>query len=130
MEVTIVDSEGKTLAEGKPIIVDKSQLARLMLEWEELRREMDTIETEIKQSVLQIGKTQVVGNVRATYNNPRKKYDYEGSAVKKIGHGKALEGLKLDHRKVTYDWKAICEEVDVEVSYTEGEPSVTLKLED
>lgn len=129
MGVTIVDSEGKTLAEGKPIIVDKSQLARLMLEWEELRREMDTIETEIKQSVLQIGETQVVGNVRATYNNPRKSYMYEVSAKKRISSPE-LETLKLEHKKTSYDWKEICSVMEIEVDYTEGEPSVTLKLED
>jgi hypothetical protein len=129
MEVTIVDSEGKTLAEGKPIIVDKSRLARLMLEWEELRREMDTIETEIKQSVLQIGKTQVVGNVRARYNNPRKSYMYEVSAKKRISSPE-LETLKLEHKKTSYDWKEICSVMEIEVSYTEGEPSVTLNLED
>jgi hypothetical protein len=109
--------------------VNKSRLARLMLDWEELRRSMDSIEEEIKRDVLQLGKTQVVGNVRATYNNPRKTYDYEGSAEKEIDNV-TLESLKLEHKKVVYDWKEMCNVMDVEVSYTEGQPSVTLKLED
>ena len=57
--------------------MDMSYLAEKMLEWEKLQRRADELKAMIIDTVLHIEKTQTVGNVRASYNKGRKKYDYE-----------------------------------------------------
>jgi len=57
--------------------MNTSELAQKMLTWETKKNELDALETEISTAVLEIGKTQNVGNVRATYSKGRNQYDYE-----------------------------------------------------
>jgi len=44
--------------------MDSNELARKMLAWGELQEQAAELEAEIKEAVLEIGKTQTVGNVR------------------------------------------------------------------
>ena len=106
---------------------DLSALARDMLKWEAMRRHMDDLEASIKDTVMQIEKTQTVGNVRATYSKGRKSYDYRAVL--------ALDADNPDVMKpwgkisVSYDYRQACKDLKIEdIPYTEGKPSVGLKL--
>ena len=52
--------------------MDASELAAKMLQWEEVKRSLDALTEEIQAAVLAIGKTQTVGNVRASFAAGRK----------------------------------------------------------
>jgi hypothetical protein len=102
--------------------MDASTLAVKMLQWEELTRQADAIRTEIETAVLGIGKTQTVGNVRATFSAGRRTFDYKA----------ACADLQPEHlqsfAKVSYDYKAACEAYKREAPFTQSEASVTVKL--
>jgi hypothetical protein len=105
--------------------MDSSQLARLMLDWGELCGRMEQLEVEIRAAVMEIGKTQTVGNVRATYSGGRRSYDYE-TAVK------SADVSPDDYVTVTrVDFKATCDRAMIIVGdalVTQSPPSVTVKL--
>ena len=107
--------------------IDLSNLARLMLRWEKQKRALDELEAAIKDTVLQIGKTQTVGHVRATYNNPRKSYDYEGAAD---GHPMVTDATIALFTTPKIDWRGICKHADIKPIVTPGTGpgSVSIKL--
>lgn len=85
------------------------------------------LEAEIKTCVMEIGKTQTVGNVRASYSGGRKTYDYQTPAldapVELISYHTKTETV------VTTDWKAICNEAGIEpMVLSQTAPSVTVKM--
>lgn len=111
--------------------MDKSQLAQTMLNWETKYIELVMLELAIKEAVLELEETVVTGNVRATYRKPRKTYDYKAGVA---GNRASLEiGLVAKHTETftttKTDYQAICKEAQVDVPFTEGEPSVTIKRE-
>jgi hypothetical protein len=57
--------------------MNKSDLARKMLEWEMVLSQLVEIENEISKAVLELGETVVTGNVRARYSKGRDKFDWE-----------------------------------------------------
>lgn len=61
--------------------MNASELASAMLAWENAQRLADALRAKIEAAVLKIGKTQTVGNVRASYMAGRRTFDYE-AAVK------------------------------------------------
>ena len=106
--------------------MDMSKLAEKMLEWEKAKCHLAQIEEEIQTVVLAIGKTQTVGNVRASYSGGRKSYDYESA-------GRAAPQPVIDeHTTVTtitkIDWRAICKYTEAEVPYRQSPPGVTVKI--
>lgn len=105
--------------------MDASELALAMLEYERIRKDLDALEEKIKDAVLRLESTQTVGNVRATFSAGRKSYDYEG-AVSSLD----LEDGVLDQfLKTSVDYRAACKGLGVEdVPFTQGEPSVSVKL--
>ena len=106
--------------------VDMSELANLMLEWEIIKKKLDEVEAAIKASVLQIGKTQTVGNVRASFSNGRKRYDYKSAAE---GHNMVSQETISLFTNPVIDWRAICKHVGIDdVPFTQSDPSVTVKL--
>ena len=106
---------------GTPI--DMSILAEMMLEWERRKRELDRLEKAISAQVLELGKTQVVGNVRATYSNGRKCYDYES-----VGK-QAPQEIIAKYTKQIVDWRSVCKEAGFNaVPYKMTEPRVSIKL--
>ena len=106
--------------------MDLSALAQDMLTWEKKRRELDNLEQAIKDTVLQLGQTQTVGNVRATYSKGRRSYDYRAAIS---DHGYRSPSQLSPWRKVTYDYRQACNELGIEdIPFTQGEPSVSLKL--
>jgi hypothetical protein len=105
---------------------DLSALATDMLKWERMKRGLDELGESIKDTVMQIGKTQTVGNVRATYSKGRKSYDYR-YAITVAGYDSPSQ--LEPWRKVSYDYRAACKELEIEdVPFTQGDPSVSLKL--
>ena len=103
------------------------ELAVKMLEWGELQEKANKLAEEIKAAVLISGKTQTVGNVRASYSNGRGAYDYERAFRD--------SGLTYDdiepYQKVTYDYKLACAGlfIDHKPYYVKKSgPSVSIKL--
>ena len=111
--------------------MDMSELATKMLEWEKLMCAADTLAAEIEAAVLEIGKTQTAGNVRASYSGGRKSYDYQAAAD---GHKMVSEATICLFTCIvpqTYrvDWRGICQHVGIEdIPFTQSAPSVTVKL--
>lgn len=119
--------------------MNATELATRMLEWETTQRAADALRAEIEAAVLALGKTQTVGNVRATYSAGRKSYDYEAVARAGMGSNDPAEAeiwwnVKDEHAQVIdkIDWKAVCETMHVAVDEipvkSQSEPSVTVKL--
>ena len=118
--------------------MDASELAKKMLEWESKKRELDTIEAEIKDAVMALGNTQTVGNVRATYSAGRRTFSYEAPINIEFGRAKAAgDGARISEidaairkaSKEAIDWKVACEALGLErMLEKEGAPSVALKL--
>lgn len=108
--------------------MDKSQLARLMLEWEEVKRRLDYLEAHIRNEVLQLQESQKVGNVKATYYTGRRTYDYEAACE---GTDDALVEAytipKVDWRSLALEGIGLEQE---EIPFKESQPSVSLKLLD
>ena len=137
--------------------MDNSQLATLMLEWEATQRKADALAETIKAAVLAIGKTQAVGNVRATFSAGRSTFDYQAAVgnaietgsispadiepwetldidyfavVESAVAGGLLSGEYLDtytRIKVDYAGAAKAFSLDAPVA-SQAEPSVTIKL--
>jgi len=106
-------------------------LALKMLRWERLLQKADALAEEIQAVVLEIGKTQTVGHVRASYSGGRKSYDYHEAAD---GHKFVSEATirlftELIPETTRINWRGICEHAGIEdIPFTQSEPSVKLKL--
>lgn len=104
--------------------MNMSELAARMLEWEDTQRKADALRSEIEAAVMDLGRTQTVGNVRASYSAGRKSYDYE-AAAKPVADEETV--ARFTTPKV--DWKGICEHVGIsDVPFTQAPASVTVKL--
>lgn len=129
--------------------MNASELATKMLDWEAKKFELDNIEEEIKQAVLELGSTQKVGNVMASYTSGRRKLDYEipgKLAPKDVIDLNTTESEFVDWEaakplidpdiiaeftKITrsINWSAVCKSAKIDpVVLEEGTPSVTVKL--
>ena len=107
--------------------MNASELAQALLLWEKLMNQAKLVEMDIQKAVLVLGKTQTVGNVRASYSGGRKTYDYQTPALD------APVELIADYTKtetvVTTDWKMICELAGKEpLVVSQTAPSVTVKM--
>jgi len=132
--------------------MNASELAKKMLEWELKYRELDILEQAIKLVVLEIEKTQTVGNVRATYSKGRSVYDYEtpgknnapASTISLNSEEKEIvdwEGLARSYDPSDtvinsftefsriVDWRKVCKDADIKpLTISQGDPSVKVKL--
>ena len=59
--------------------MDASTMASLMLDYEAAQRKADALRADIEAAVLALGKTQTVGNVRATFSAGRRTFDYRAA---------------------------------------------------
>lgn len=111
--------------------MNASMLAEKMLEWEKKRRELDLLENWIKEQVLELGQTQTVGNVRASYSAGRKSYDYETAVNdwdKTHEYGLSDDVLQK-FTKHTTDWRGVCKHYNIEeIPFSQSEPNVYLSL--
>jgi len=107
--------------------MNMSELAQKMLEWEELVKQANALEEEIKAAVLEIGKTQTVGNVRASYSGGRNTYDYETPA--KTADAELIQKYTITETVTSTDWRAICKDADIEPLIVKtSPPSIGVKL--
>lgn len=111
--------------------MNASELAGKMLEWEKAQTYADTLRAEIEAAVLEVGKTQRVGNVVASYSGGRTTYDYRAAAYT---HPMLHDIPTGAFTKVTttIDWRGICDHLKIDkavIPFTKSEPSVTVKLE-
>jgi hypothetical protein len=106
---------------------DMSELAKDMLEWESLKRSLDRLEASIKERVIALGKTQNVGNVRATYSGGRRSFDYETPG--RAADPEIIKAFTETKIVETTAWKEICERAGIEpVIISTTPPSVTVKM--
>jgi len=108
--------------------MDATELAKKMLEWQEAQAKADLLKMDIEVAVLELGKTQTVGNVRATYSAGRKSYDYE-DGWRRHGYGTGVDIEKF--QKVSYDYRKACESAGItgaDIPFTQSAPSVSLKV--
>ena len=111
--------------------MDTTELAQKMLEWERRTREADALAAEIRAAVLDLGKTQTVGHVRASYSAGRKSYNYQAAADGHPWVSMATVSLFTTTIPQTekVDWAGICKHAGIEdMPFTQSEPSVTVKL--
>jgi hypothetical protein len=95
----------------------------MMLTWEHAQREADELAAAIRDTVLELGETVVTGNVRATYRQGRKRYDYKGAA----------DGHPMVSEPTVELLRGICDHVGIEkdeIPFSQGDPSVSLKIEE
>jgi len=102
-----------------------------MARWEELKLEISKLEAEIKKEVLSLGKTQQVGNVKASFANGRKTYNYEGIA-KVIDVPPEVMDAHTQTKQIT-DWTKLVKELsppeDIMSQFVKvGNPSVSLSV--
>ena len=90
----------------------------------------NAIAEELKEEVVRLEKTQVVGDVRLTYSKGRGNTDYEACA---IAHHPTPEMIakfsKPDWGKICKEGLALGSEV-LESYYTPGTPGCTIKIEE
>lgn len=105
--------------------MDMGELARLMIEWEDGRKRLDVLESQITAAVLEHGKTVVVGNVAASYSKGRTTYDYAGA-----GKDAPEEAIQLCTEPTT-DWRSVCALAHINPPVLKvTEPSVTVKIKE
>lgn len=96
-----------------------------MLDWEQLKRQCNTLGAEIEEAVLGIGQTQTIGNVRVTYSTGRKKYDYERAAQISDVHQSTIHV----YSKTVVDWRALCKGLAIQdIPFTQSDPTAKIKL--
>jgi predicted transcriptional regulator len=111
-----------------------SELAKAMLLWEEMSRELDLLEEIIERAVVLIGETQVVGNVRVTYSKGRSKYDYESVAVREFTPEQLADYTTHVEEQVieahdVIDYMKACKDNKVEPDLVSaGTPSAEIKV--
>ena len=107
--------------------IDLSELARLMLSWEKLKKDLAVYEDAIIDTVLTLGKTQTVGNIRASYSGGHKTYDYETA-------GESAPNNIIDRHvetKMIINWRGVCQDAGIDIDdipFTKSPPRVTVKL--
>jgi hypothetical protein len=111
--------------------MDANELAKKMLEWGDRKAELDALEEEIKVAVMELGATQTVGKVRASFSTGRKSYDYQRAVESYEAQGLFTDDARKKYSKIAYDYRAICNELMiVAIPFTESPPSVTLRMMD
>lgn len=105
--------------------MDASELAQRMLEWENLKKTLDILTKAIEEAVLELGETQTVGNVRASYSQGRKTYDYKSAIEQASIEPNAL----VPFQTVNIDYRAACDNLKIaDIPFTQSPPTVTVKL--
>ena len=109
--------------------MDRTALAKYMLQWEETQNKADELRVAIQDAVFELKETQQAGNVRAVYSEGRKTYSYED-----VGSD-ASPDIVEKHTKTTTttrtDWRKIVEEMNVPkdvIPFSQGKPSAKLKI--
>jgi hypothetical protein len=109
--------------------MNASELASKMLEWEQAKINLDALEAEIKRGVLALGKTQTVGNVRASYSKGRVSYDYQTPVEAGVESGEIDPDALTVYQSIKTDWRKACQALGLDASIVkQSAPSVSIKL--
>ena len=109
--------------------MDAKELAELMLSWSDAQTEANTLRAKIEAAVMEIGKTQTVGNVKAKFSNGRKSYNYEAAAANHPMVSNATVSLFTTRPAPRIDWRGICNHAGIDdIPFTVSEPSVSVSL--
>jgi len=111
--------------------VDKSALARLMLEYEDKHRQLKEMEKAIEDMIFRLKETQIVGNVEAKYRKGRKSYKYK-EAVEAHDVPQHIINKHTTTREY-YSWSKICKDAGIdkdEIECQVGDPSVSIKVKE
>lgn len=113
--------------------VTQHVLAKLLLDWGDLHRQLLVLEDTIQASVLGLGKTVLAGNVRARYSTGRKSFNPR-AAVQALDPPVAPETLVLftsvpKTPAPRVDWRGLAKALSLDVPYEQGEPSVRVMWE-
>ena len=108
--------------------MNAKELAEKMLEYSDAQAKANRLREEIVAAVLEIGKTQTVGNVKAQFRNGRKTYDYRaGADDPRVSEAAVAQFTTQPPPRV--DWRGICKHVGIDnVPFTVSEPSVSVSL--
>ena len=108
--------------------MDKSKLARKMLEYEDKKKELDNLREEISLAVIERGESVTTGNVTFKYSKGRTTYDYEGS--QNVWPEETVKNHTTETTVTKTDWRSVCITLLVEPKVKNvGEPSVSVKIE-
>ena len=116
------------------LVNNPSELAKALLMWEEMSRELDLLEEIIEGAVLSLKETQTIGNIRATYSKGRNKYDYESVAVKMFTPEELADyTTHVDEQVIpahdVIDYMKACKDSKIDPELVEqGTPSVKVKM--
>ena len=109
--------------------MNANELAGKMLTWGQKHAELALLTAEIETAVLELGKTQNVGNIRATYSGGRKRYDYEAAVYAFHDGIVATDPFATETITRVVDWRAYCLYDGIkDIPFTQSEPSVTVKV--
>ena len=89
--------------------MNDTELATKMLQYGDLKRALEVLEAQIQIAVLERGKTQTVGSVRASYSAGRKTYDYEAAIKTAEAAGQLDPGCLAPFEAYSVDYKAAVE---------------------
>jgi hypothetical protein len=118
-------------------MTDPVQLAKDMLAWREKRTELDVIEDRIREAVLELGKTQTVGDVKASYSAGRRTFGYQQAVQDYMAQKpEMMQALIADVESqtrtvttTTVDYKTLCGRWKLEAPVVaQSEPSVSIKF--
>ena len=109
--------------------MDITTLTTKIIEWRTLRMQLDVLEAEIKEAVVAAGKTQKIGDVKASYSKGRKTYDYE-AACKGLPPEVLKPYTEIIPPQFKVDYTALCKGEGIEAPVkSQGTPSVKLTFE-
>ena len=113
--------------------MNATELARVMLEWQEAQAHADLLKAEIEAAVLALGKSQTVGNVRATYSAGRKSYNYQEGWQTAVAagqvHPQALDPfITVIPETTRIDYTTACKTLEIAPPFTQSAPAVSLKI--
>ena len=109
--------------------MDKKTLARKMLELSDLMLEVKKLQDEITPAILDLERSQEVGDIKATYYSGRSKTDYQQCVV-----DAEIPEEELHHyTRFTIDFKRVCEDKGLKTDGYKSQmrgPYVTYKVVD
>lgn len=106
--------------------MNETELARLLLLWEDKKEELAEIEQRIQTEVMALQKSFTVGNITAKYSGGRKTFDYEAAAQ---GVDPEIISRHTTTPDPKTDWKSVCAEAEIElVPFKQTGPSVSIKI--
>ena len=127
----------------KPRILNSRELAEAVLKYEDLFRELKSLERDILDAVLYYEKSVELSNIRAKYSEGRKSYDWEGYILemKSTFDETVLSGLLQKHSKTktstSVAWAKIADDLGIKSSdlveagfQRVGDPSAKIEVVD